>query len=160
MTQRAGPKLGKPRDYTYETYDKIIERIASGESIVQISKDPDMPSRPQIYKFFEVNEDYQARRKAAEKLRCEALLDQILEIADDESKDHNASAVYRANCRIKTRQWLLSIYDPQRFSNYSRQEVAHKGAAGMQPVINVTYSGDQSRQSAQEADPSDTEHSE
>ena len=75
------------------------------------------------------------------KLREEFILDEILIIADDESKDHNNSAVYRANCRIKTRQWLLSIFNPERFANYSRQDVKHEGAQGMQPVINVTYSG-------------------
>ena len=132
---------GQTRYFNEEIYDEILERIENGKSLLKICESAGMPSRRMVYKKIASDPDYAARFKAAEKLREEHLLDEILIIADDESKDHNNSAVYRANCRIKTRQWLLSIFNPERFANYSRQDVKHEGAQGMQPVINVTYSG-------------------
>ena len=132
---------GQTRYFSEEIYDEILERIENGYPLLKICENKDYPSRRMVYKKVTSDPDYAARFKAAEKLREEFILDEILIIADDESKDHNNSAVYRANCRIKTRQWLLSIFNPERFANYSRQDVKHEGAQGMQPVINVTYSG-------------------
>lgn len=149
---RTGYKTGVLIVYDDETYYGIVDRIANGEMLQRICVGKDMPTRKSFYDRMKIDLNLAELYEEAKQLRIDVMLEEVITIADDESNDDRPSAVYRANCRIKARQWYLSISDPDRFATTSKQKLTHEGEVP-QPIINITYgandaakdgSGDQS----------------
>ena len=129
MNERTGDKrqdkpIGRPSSYTPEKGEKICERIAAGESLRQICKDPEMPAERTIYLWLadERRKSFLQSYARAREAQMEALAEEILEIADDATNDwierQNADGttsrvidhenIQRARLRIDTRKWMMS----------------------------------------------------
>src|ERR1700730_11572467 len=65
--------------------DLICERIASGELLSKIEKEPGMASRRTVDRWILKSPEFAREYAIAQKLRCEAMLDQTIEIVDDEA---------------------------------------------------------------------------
>jgi hypothetical protein len=127
MTDPKPKGIGRPSSYTEETADLILERIAAGESVSAICRDPAMPSRPTLFRWLHANEDFRNRYARATELRAEAIFDEMFEIADETSGDFvaredgseafNAEHVQRSKLRIETRKWALAKMMPKKFGD-------------------------------------------
>lgn len=126
-------KGGRPTDYTVKLGTKICARIASGESLLRICKDDDMPCRAIVHLWLldPVKKEFLDKYETACNVRAENMFDELNDIADDsrndfmkkESKDGksftvpNQEVVSRARLRVDTRKWYLSKVMPKKFGD-------------------------------------------
>jgi hypothetical protein len=138
-------KGGRPTVFTPELGLLICIRIAEGESVRSICRDPEMPVASTVFlwvidgKHEKFSEQYDRARAA----QADHLFEELLEIADDGSNDWmekelkdgriietvNPEVVARSRLRIDTRKWALAKMLPKRFAERIHQDVtigAHK----------------------------------
>ncbi len=72
--------------YPEETRDKILGRIANGESLRGICRTEGMPPAPTVCRWLAEDESFRERYARAREAQADALFDDILDIADN-SKD-------------------------------------------------------------------------
>ncbi len=112
---------GRPRRYTDEDAEEVLQRIAAGESLRSISKDPAMPAASTI-NLWVINDEqgFSARYKKARQAQAMLLADELMGIADDEDSDVN-----RARLRVDTRKWYLGKVIPKVYGDRSVMEHAN-----------------------------------
>jgi len=105
-------KIGRPTKYTEKLGKTICERIAKGESVRKIVKDPKMPSSSTIFLWLldEDKKEFSEHYEKAVNTKAELMFEELLEIADEKGKD-----VMRARLRVDTRKWYLSKVLPKKF---------------------------------------------
>jgi len=106
----------------------ILERMAGGESVLQISKDERMPSRSTIMLWVAQDKGgFAERYQQACIARAHFWADEILDIADDSTNDYitrqnkngddievvNTENIQRSRLRVDARKWILSKMLPQ-----------------------------------------------
>jgi hypothetical protein len=117
------PGKGGPRTlYTKRLADEICRRLASGRSLASIARDPGMPAAPTVIDW--VNKDLGGLKAAyarARDLGRYTLADEIIELADDSSKDwekirgkrrFNQENLARTKLRIAARRFLWANTRP------------------------------------------------
>src|SRR3954471_18390830 len=88
--------------YTPQLAERICKRIAEGESLRAICRDPGMPTEGAVRAWARDNRDeFRSRYRLARELQLEYWADQIVEIADASESDPRDRQV-----RIDTRKWL------------------------------------------------------
>lgn len=132
---------GRPSTFSQEVFDAICERISRGEPLAAICRDEGMPGRNTVYDWMAGNEALAGQFARAREKGFDAIAEQCLEIADDESHDWALSkkgpvidevAIARARLRVETRLKLLAKWDPKRYGD--KLEVDNKGEL----TVNVT----------------------
>lgn len=111
--------------FTQEIFDKICERIASGESLRKICKDDKMPNLTSVWKWLNDNEELSKQYARAREEQAELFADEITEICDaiipvDAFGKIDAGAVNQARLRIDSRKWIASKLKPKRFGDYTK----------------------------------------
>jgi hypothetical protein len=117
----------KPTDFTQELGDRICDRLLDGESLRRICMDPMMPKRVTVLKWLNLEVEFAAQYAKAKELQVEALVDEILDIADDGSNDfmetqrgdvvYNGDAVQRSRLRIESRRWVAAKLKPKKYGD-------------------------------------------
>jgi hypothetical protein len=110
-------KGGPPTLHTKCVADEICRQLASGRSLASIARDPGMPAAPTVIDW--VNKDiggFAATYARAREVGRYTLADEIIELADDSSKDWknipgrgrrlNRENLSRARLRISVRRFL------------------------------------------------------
>ena len=118
-------KVGRPTKYTEKLAITICERLARGESMRSISRDPSMPCMSTMFKWLKEKPGFSNQYAIAKEESADALVEEMLDIADHQvgnpvigddgnplldeegniiySKD--AAAVNHARLRVDTRKW-------------------------------------------------------
>lgn len=126
----ANKKRQQPRAYGDNIARKICERIMQGETLNAICADPRMPSKPTVIRWLAspTRADFREMYYYARRVYAELLMDEVIEIADDQSKDWiptynkkgeqngwkpDNEAIQRSRVRIDTRKWLASKMIPR-----------------------------------------------
>jgi hypothetical protein len=135
------PKMGRPEVYTDEKADAVLARIMGGESLRQICRDPDMPSRPTVYGWIANRPEFADRYARASEVREDDIFDEMTEIADDAQNDWmerngaedagwalNGENIQRSKLRIETRKWALAKMRPKKYGDRTISEVTHRFA--------------------------------
>ena len=120
--------VGRPSLYTKELADLICERLASGESMRSISRDDDMPCMATMFKWLRENEEFSQQYARAKAESADALVEEMLDIADDGTNDwmekhgkddagwiENGEHIQRSRVRIDTRKWIASKLKPKKY---------------------------------------------
>lgn len=99
--------------YTKEVGDKICERLAEGDSLRKICAESGMPSRWSVFRWLddEANEAFRNQYARAREWQAESLMDEILEISDDASRD------------VVTKGEGEEAYDRERFTASARDKI-------------------------------------
>jgi hypothetical protein len=118
--------VGRPTSYTPELVDTICERLAQGQSLVEICRDGDMPSRNAVYAWLARHPEFHDKYARARQVQADAIFDEILEIADDASNDWmerggegdlgwqvNGENIQRSRLRIDARKWMAGKLKPK-----------------------------------------------
>ena len=133
MTKQAEApaKRGRPSKYSNALADKICERLASGESLVRVCKDPDMPGLSTVFRWLADNESFRDNYARAREVQADVLADEILDIADDGINDSytddeggertNYDVIARSKLRVDARKWIASKLLPKKYGE--RQQV-------------------------------------
>ncbi len=122
-------KMGRPTEYTKEKADEICEQLISGLSLREICRQSGGAfNMSTIFRWIEANEDFRAQYSRAKKLQVEALVDEMIDIADDGSNDYmqkfdkeggslgyflNGEHVQRSRMRVDTRKWIAAKLVPK-----------------------------------------------
>ena len=123
------PTRRRRHEYSPEIAGLICDRIAEGASLRQICQDANMPAKSTIFCLLEEHQDFARSYTLARQIQIEALMDEILEIADDSSNDwidregpngkkyrvFNPDSIRRSKLRIGARKWLVSKLMPKRY---------------------------------------------
>jgi hypothetical protein len=130
VTKRHG---GQKTKYTEALADEICERLASGEPLQSICRDPHMPNETKV-RNWALNDTpekawagFSVRYAQAREMGFEHMADEIIAISDAEyiGTDGNVDngAVQQARLRSDNRKWLLSKMLPKRFGDRVTAEV-------------------------------------
>lgn len=127
--------MARPSEFTPEKGDAICERLANGESLRSVCRDPNQPDFTTVMRWLEANEPFRKQYIRAREIQAETLFEEILEIADDSSGDvvENSKGekscdnefVQRSRLRVDARKWYLSKMVPKKYGE--KLETEHSG---------------------------------
>jgi hypothetical protein len=80
-------KKGRPSSYTPEIAEEICRRMADGESVLKICKEPGMPSTAAIFRWLEANSAFREQYARARELQAHHYFERIVQIAFDDKSD-------------------------------------------------------------------------
>jgi hypothetical protein len=134
---------GRPSTYCAASAKRICERLAMGETLRGICCAKGMPNESTVRGWVVQDVDgFAARYARARDMGLDTLADEVLEIADDDTRDgyldadgsrkQNNAAIHRDRLRVDTRKWYLSKLAPKRYGQ--RVELSSTAA---DPVIRV-----------------------
>jgi hypothetical protein len=133
---------GRPSTFTSRIAAAICRRIAEGEPLAEICRDPKMPATRTVSGWRRDRPGFAEDFRAAREEGFDALAVECLAIADDTSRDtidteHGPRPdnewIARSRLRIDTRLKLLSKWDPKRYGE--RVEVEQNGSVDVVVVI-------------------------
>jgi terminase small subunit-like protein len=104
-------RTGRPTLKTPELCNKICERMAAGETLTNICRDPDMPAWTTVHDWKRADESFRQALARAREQQAEVWAEEIMSISDDELPTHEA--IGRARLRMQSRQWLAGKYNAQ-----------------------------------------------
>jgi hypothetical protein len=107
----AESRMGRPTLKTPELCAEICRRIAEGETMQAILKDPGMPAWTTVHYWRHSDESFRQDLARAREQQAEVWAEEMLSISDDELPTHEA--IGRARLRMQSRQWLAGKYNPQ-----------------------------------------------
>lgn len=116
-------KTGRPSTYNEEIADRICSELAMGKSVRTICASPDMPGRETVFRWLREHEDFRDQYARAKAESVHALAEELLDIADDASGDHDDEGrfcpenIQRSRLRVDTRKWLLSKLSPRQYGD-------------------------------------------
>jgi hypothetical protein len=143
MANQAKPKAGnakkrgRPTTFTKKLAAEICRRLASGRTLRDIARDPDMPSESTVRSWANNDvEGFHASYARAREIGYQAMADEIVAIADDASNDWterqgrdgkerlalNSEHVQRSRLRVDARKWLLAKALPKLYGEKSDDE--------------------------------------
>ncbi|WP_144224187.1 terminase small subunit protein [Mesorhizobium amorphae] len=137
-----------PTKYSQKVADLICERLAEGRSLRSICRDTDMPDRATAFRWLARHEEFATLYAHARDAQADALVDEMLDIADDGSNDwmeqrgrdgevtgwkENGESLKRSALRLSTRQWIAEKLKPKKYGN----KVALTDADGGPLTVNV-----------------------
>lgn len=122
---------------TPEIYNRICERIADGESLRAVCRDPQMPDKSTFFRYMRENPLVRDQYTRATDQRCVTLAEDAIDISDDGSNDWmaendpenpgyrlNGEHVQRSKLRVETRKWFLSKLQPKVYGDKSSVELS------------------------------------
>jgi hypothetical protein len=146
MSDLVKRKRGGQLTYDKETAHAICVRLARGETLRAICRDEEFPPESTVRTWaLEDVDGFAARYAYARRLGLDAMADQLLEIADDSSKDFTTDAhgnkiadhehINRSRLRVDTRKWYLAKLAPKRYGDKVDVNVGAEGGAPLVTVI-------------------------
>lgn len=129
----------------------ILQRIWDGELLRSICRDNAMPARSTVHLWLANIEGFSDQYARACEIRADVYADQILEIADDASRDwvtkknpdgstyqvFDGEHVQRARLRIDSRKWLMSKMAPKKYGD--RIEVGGNSDAPLRHCVQIEF---------------------
>ncbi len=145
-----------PSKFNQTTADRICERLADGESLRTICVDENMPDKATVFRWLadDQHEAFRDQYARAREAQADALVDEMIDIADDGSNDwmerknadgesigwmENGEALRRSQLRIAARQWVAGKMRPKKYGD--KLELEHGGRVELVPVINLNGGG-------------------
>jgi hypothetical protein len=151
---KAEPKrsVGRPFGYSNELADQICMLIAEGRSLRSICRREDMPERRTVLRWLQRHEEFCRQYARARELQADWLFDEILEIADDSSRDFvptqiaegvavnrvDHEHIHRSRLRVDTRKWMVARLAPKKYGDRIAQEISGFDGAPLSPTIILT----------------------
>ena len=134
--------MGRKTIYNNTIADNICFRLAGGESLKSVCRDPKMPSVQTIYDWLNRYDEFLNKYRDARDKQLETYADEIIEIADDARNDWveregkngkytilNNEHVLRSRLRIDTRKWIAERLKPKKYGTktelFTTGEVVH-----------------------------------
>ena len=133
---------GRPSAFTKEIADEICERLAAGETLIDICEDDHMPGRATVFRWMndKKSPECQQFRDAYTQARIDQAqhwADEIVKISDDGRRDViideetgqervNHDHIARSRLRVDTRKFLMAKIAPRLYGDKSTVELTGK----------------------------------
>lgn len=148
MSESQAAKIGRPSDYTPEIATHICNRMIEGESLRAICRDPDLPDAGTVLRWASRYPEFRLQYDDAMAQRAESMFEDILNIADETSRDTiitdtgekpNSEWISRSRLRVDARKWMLSKMMPKRYGDKITQEVSGIDGAPIESNHTITF---------------------
>lgn len=123
-------KTGRPSDYLPEVAADICALIASGESVLNITKRTGMPAQSTIYKWLSEHEEFSEKYRRARETQADYFADEMIGIADECIPD--AAEVAKAKLRIDARKWYVTKVAPRKYGERITNELVGQDGGPIQ----------------------------
>lgn len=132
--------MGRPSIYSQELADEICTKIASNGKGIKLlcAENPNWPNKDTIFMWLKNHPEFSDQYARAKQCQIEVFVDEILDIADDCSKDSyinaqgkkicDAEYIVRSRLRIDTRKWLASKLVPKVYGSYKHENIPDSSA--------------------------------
>ena len=127
---------GRKPELNGPTMKRIYDHLCNGDSMTTVARKLGVV-RGTIYRWMQGNEKFKDMVKEAREIQAGTLVDEMLDIADDDSKDlisdasgrqyPNAAAVARAKLKLDTRRKLAGYYNPAAYSDQAKLDITSNG---------------------------------
>ena len=141
--------VGRPSRYCQKLAHVILTRIADGEGLREICRDPAMPDRSTVLRWVQKHDAFRRDYERAREAQIEWFAEEMLNIAFDRTHGDAASSkdgvgkgrdtVAWAKLQIDTMKWLMSKFAPTRFGD--RLEVEDGNTEKVERVIILSGNG-------------------
>lgn len=136
--------------YTEEFADAVCDEIANGNSLNSICKMEGMPGRSVVMRWRIQHEDFDVNFARAKEWSTEALLEDILDIADDGTNDYvpdnymegrtpgyrvDGENINRSKLRVETRFRLMGLLKPRKYG--AKVDMTTNGKDMPTPILGV-----------------------
>ena len=135
---------GRPSGYNDVIADLICMRLAQGETLIAICKEPDMPSQPCIYEWISKHPEFAKKYARAREQQAEFYAEEINTIAnspcmglitkrDGEGniiETTEADMIQHRRLQVDARKWFASKVYPKKFG----EKLGIGQADGLDPV--------------------------
>lgn len=126
--------MTKKIEYTVELAREICDTLATGtDGLVKLCKrNATWPGKDVVFRWIIENDDFAQMYARAKRLQVEALIDELLDIADDSSQDiietdkgfkYDHEHINRARLKVDTRKWIAAKLMPQLYGDKIIQEL-------------------------------------
>lgn len=137
-TPKPKQPVGRPTLYTEELCDRICAELSAGISMRSVSKAEDMPSAVTMFAWMRKYPEFLKRYEAAKAEAADAMIEEMLDIADDGTNDWmeihdkegecvgykvNGEHVQRSRLRVDTRKWIAAKLKPKKYGD--KVDVSH-----------------------------------
>jgi hypothetical protein len=117
---------GRPSRFSDEIATEICERLADGQSLIDICKDENLPAERTIRKWLaEDRNGFVPQYVRAREAQVEHYIDEIVDIADSVANCTDSAIVHAARLAIDTRKWAAAKRLPKKYGD--RLDLEHKG---------------------------------
>lgn len=130
-TPKAPPKpIGRPSGYTPDIAADICAELACGKSLRTVCLSESMPGMASVFRWLRDHQDFREQYAHAKAEAADALVEEMLDIADDGTNDWmevhdregdcvgyriNGEHVQRSKLRIDTRKWYAAKLQPKKY---------------------------------------------
>lgn len=134
-------KPGQITKYNDQVVDDYCHRLALGESMRSICKDPSMPSMSTILRWMDSNEEFEGKCARARSLQAHVWLEKMVEKSESEPERNpvtgalDSASVNHIRNQVSTLQWLAMKLNPKRYGD--RTAVEHQGGISLTVVTGV-----------------------
>ncbi len=139
---------GRPSSYTPEIAEAICDWVAEGKALCDFCKQEGMPSVTSVGRWEDANDDFRIAYARARMKSADKLADEIIKIADDDTKDANSRRVM-----VDARKWVAAKLKPQSYGdkvdmnltgsmdvrNLTDEQVKTKLAAKLHALLSPKY---------------------
>ena len=126
MTKRKPPELHKPKGRTsiktQELLDTICHRIALGETLTNICRDPDMPDQKSVWNWLNDDHNFSRNYARAREDQADRMDEMILETADNST----AATANADRVKIMAYQWRAERLKPRMYGAKQTLDVNHR----------------------------------
>lgn len=120
-------KVGRPDSYNQTTADRLCRYLAVGESLRKATKHEGMPSIQTVFTWMRNHPDFLEQYTRAKQEAADALVEEMLDIADSETPDVN-----RDRLRVETRKWIAAKLKPKKYGEKMQVDNTHRI---VQPIL-------------------------
>jgi hypothetical protein len=113
-------RRGRPTIYTPKLAERIVDRIACGESLRGVCSDPFMPDRVTLTKWARRDRELAAKIEAARRFAVDWIAEEVLEIADGAEVE----TVNVARLRCTARMWWAARIAPKKYGDRVATEIS------------------------------------
>jgi hypothetical protein len=124
--------MGRPSTYTPEIAAEILERLAAGESLMQVCSAENMPSEALVRKWAIHNAEFGANYARSRDIGIDCMADRLLKVAADAQRDPQCRRV-----EIDALKWYLCKLAPKRYGD--RLELAGDKDNPIQQRVEVVF---------------------
>jgi hypothetical protein len=133
MAEKAKHPGGRPTNYCQEIAQLVCDRVATHHVGIErlCNMYPDMPGKTTIREWKLKHDEFASRYALARQKQVENYAEDIIDIADDGSKDYvltedgfklDTEHLNRSRLRIDTRKWMASKLAPKIYGDQKRVE--------------------------------------
>jgi hypothetical protein len=122
---------GDTMTITPETFDRICEQLAEGQSLRAICREPGMPSVWTVLRYVDASPEASQQYARARELQAEFFAQDIVDISDDATNDYmktvdadgvvgyklNGENIARSKLRVDSRKWIASRILPKKYGD-------------------------------------------